>query len=371
MNHLNLSIKPKKHSMFQGNGVEKDGIENYLEKISLNCEKELLFAKKRNKIENDGIIIPSVDNYKELMDYNYNVNQLKIFAKYYKIKISGNKKELVNRIFIYLKLSFFIIKIQKFFRGYLIKKFIRIHGPAFKNKSNCTNNSDFITLEEIKDLHFLQLFSYKDEDHFVYGFDISSLYHLIFKSNKSIKSTLNPYNRNLIPEFVVKDLKSIIRISKIYQIPLILEIEDSSSGLSFEKVIELRCLNLFQTIDSLGNYSDPNWFLSLNRNQILKLIRELVDIWNYRAQLSIEMKVNICPPHGNPFLHLNMHYLQTEPDLLNVKKIVIEVFEKIVNNNADKDSKALGAYYVLGAITLVNNTAASSLPWLFQSFASF
>jgi hypothetical protein len=150
-----------------------------------------------------------------------------------------------------------------------------------------------------------------------------------------------------------------------------LEIEDSSSGLSFEKVIELRCLNLFQTIDSLGNYSDPNWFLSLNRNQILKLIRELVDIWNYRAQLSIEMKVNICPPHGNPFLHLNMHYLQTEPDLLNVKKIIIEVFEKIVNNNADKDSKALGAYYVLGAITLVNNTAASSLPWLFQSFASF
>lgn len=362
---MNLSMKSKKHSLFNG------GIDDYLGKISQNCEKELLFAKKRIKIENNGMNIPTIDNYEEIMNFNYNVNQLKIFAKYYKLKISGNKKELLNRIFIYLKLSFFIIKIQKLFRGNLIRKFIKIHGPAFINKACCTNNSDFITLEDIKDIHFLQFFSYKDEDNFIYGFDISSLYNLLFRSNNPIKNIKNPYNRNLFPEYVVKDLKKIIRISKIYQIPLTLEIEDVSDGLSKEKVIELRCLKLFQTIDSLGNYSDPNWFLSLNRNQILKLIRELVDIWNYRAQLSVEIKFKICPPNGNPFLHLNLYYLQTEPDLLNVKKTVIEVFEKIVNNNADKDSKTLGAYYVLGAITLVNSTAASSLPWLFQSFASF
>ena len=35
------------------------------------------------------------------------------------------------------------------------------------------------------------------------------------------------------------------------------------------------------------------------------------------------------------------------------------------------EHKALGAYYVLGALTIVNETAATSLPWLFQSFSYF
>ena len=45
--------------------------------------------------------------------------------------------------------------------------------------------------------------------------------------------------------------------------------------------------------------------------------------------------------------------------------------EKMVNIGVDKDSKALGAYYVLGALTLVNEEAATSLPWLFQSVNYF
>jgi len=45
--------------------------------------------------------------------------------------------------------------------------------------------------------------------------------------------------------------------------------------------------------------------------------------------------------------------------------------EKFVNNGVDRDSKTLGAYYVLGALTLVNDSAASSLPWLFQSVSYF
>jgi hypothetical protein len=60
-----------------------------------------------------------------------------------------------------------------------------------------------------------------------------------------------------------------------------------------------------------------------------------------------------------------------EHDLLNIKKIILDVLEKFVNNGVDRDSKTLGAYYVLGALTLVNESAASSLPWLFQSVSYF
>ena len=148
-------------------------------------------------------------------------------------------------------------------------------------------------------------------------------------------------------------------------------IKDDAKSVSNEKAIELKAIALFQNIDALGNYSNANWFLSLNRIQIIKFIRDLIDIWNYRAQLTAETKRNICPPNGDPFRSLSVQYINTEPNLWNIKKVVLEVLDKMVNSGTDKDSKTLGAYYVLGALTLVNNEAATSLPWLFQSVNYF
>ena len=36
--------------------------------------------------------------------------------------------------------------------------------------------------------------------------------------------------------------------------------------------------------------------------------KEIEDIWNYRANLSHESKMNICPPYGHPFKSLHLHY---------------------------------------------------------------
>jgi hypothetical protein len=66
-----------------------------------------------------------------------------------------------------------------------------------------------------------------------------------------------------------------------------------------------------------------------------------------------------------------MNYVITEHNLDNVKKTILDVLEKIVNSGVDRDSKSLGAYYVLGALTLVNPDAATNIPWLFQSFSYF
>jgi len=45
--------------------------------------------------------------------------------------------------------------------------------------------------------------------------------------------------------------------------------------------------------------------------------------------------------------------------------------EKFVNSGIDRDSKSLGAYYVLGGLTLVNPSVATALPWLYQSVCYF
>jgi hypothetical protein len=339
--------------------------------IKNKIEKNIPFNKKLIKLENGELIIPTINNYYDITKYNYSLLQLKTIAKFYKLKIIGNKKELLTRIFIFLCLSYHIIKIQKIFRGVLQRNFNFFHGPAYKNKKLCTNNTDFITMEELNDIKLNQFFSYKDNDNFIYGFDMASIYSLIKNNKDSYKNIQNPYNRNLIPNYVIKNIKNIIRLGKILKKEINLEIEDDNCEISDEKNIELRALTLFQNIDALGNYSNPQWFLSLNRIQLLKFMRELIDIWNYRAQLSIEIKQNICPPNGDPFRNLSGTYMYTEQNLNNIKKVILEVLEKLVNNGIDRDSQSLGAYYVLGSLTLVNENAASSLPWLFQSVSYF
>jgi hypothetical protein len=230
-------------------------------------------------------------------------------------------------------------------------------------------------MDDLKDLHYGQFYSFKDNDGRIYGFDMASIYNLIYKNTDTINISkiggINPYNRNKIPTFVMIDLKMIIRTSKILKINISLDFDTDIGNVSNAKTVEMRALTLFQNIDALGNYSSPEWFLTLNRNQLIKFLRELSDIWNYRAQLSNEIKQNICPPNGDPFRNINVSHIINENDVLNIKKIILDVLEKFVNNGVDRDSKTLGAYYVLGALTLVNESAASSLPWLFQSVSYF
>jgi len=342
-------------------------IDEYISNLSLHCDKNKKISKSVLKISDDNIVLPTIQTYDIVLKYNYNINQLKIFAKQYKLKSSGNKKELTDRIYNFLYLSFYITKIQKIFRGFIAKKYITLHGPAYQNRKLCTNNCDFVTMELLEDISLEQFISYKDIDGFIYGFDIGSLYNMITK-HQDIK---NPYNRNDMPPFVFQNIKNMIRLSKLLNINVNLAFEDDTKNVSNEKNIELRALSLFQHIDSLGNYSNPQWFLSLTKIQLIKFMRELIDIWDYRAQLSLEVKYNICPPTGDPFRSINIYYLQSEQNINSIRNIMLEVLEKVVHSGIDRDSKSLGAYYVLGALTLVNNSAANALPWLFQSVNYF
>ena len=345
-----------------------ENIDEYIDIIHSSCVKFIKYEKNILKINDEDLIIPTIHNYHLVTKYNYNIQQLKKIAKIYKLKLSGIKKELIQKIFIFLRLSSFIIKIQKLFRGFIQRRCNYFHGPAFTNRSLCTNNSDFFTMDELSSLPYSQFFSFKDVDGFIYGFDIISLYNLILKSDKT---PTNPYNRNEITKDVIKNIKSLIRLSNILKINIDLVISDVNEEISTQKSLELRCLELFQNIDYLGNYSDPKWFLSLNRNELIKFMRELSDIWNFRAQLSNDIKRSICPPYGDPFRNFTISIVYHHNDIHYVKKYILEVMEKIVTSGIDRDNQSLGAYYVLGALTLVNSYAAESLPWLFQSFSYF
>ena len=342
----------------------------YMDKICLNniinINKDSDTNTKLIKITDENMIIPTFNSYNLLLKYNYNLQQLKIIAKQHKIKLIGTKSNLFTKIYNYLYLSSKIIIIQKIIRGYIHRKYILSHGPALFKRSLCTNAYDFLSMEDINDIPFKQFFSYKDDDDgLIYGFDLLSFYNLIFKYNGITK---NPFNTKPITSNVIENFKKLIILSRLLKIDINTEIRNVYYDVTVKKNIELRTLELFQNIDALGNYSDPQWFLNLNRIQVVKFLRELIDIWNYRAPLTMQTKQEICPPYGNPFSTIGTIYTLNFIETIDeVRKIILTCLEKLVNSGIDKDSKCLGAYYVLGALTLVNDDAATALPWLFQA----
>jgi hypothetical protein len=336
---------------------------DYLKTISDKLEDKMtdLGTIKYSKDETD-LKSPTYSNYTEVLKINYPLVEIKRFASHYKLKTSGTKRDILCRIFTHLHFSLASIKIQLIMRGAVVRQYIAAHGPACKDRSLCTNDTDFMTMEPLSDLKFHYFISYKDDDGFIYGYDMVSLYNLL---EKNIDTSTNPYNRKSFPKLLVSNFNLVLRTAHCLNIVLDLNIE--ADIISPAQSVELRALDLFQRIDALGNYSDPQWFLSLNRNQLAKFTRELHDIFSYRAQLVPEIKRSICPPHGEPFYNVNLHYIHNSPNMTDIRNFVLSVMEKFVNPGINTDSKSLGAYYVLAALTLVNETAAASLPWLYQS----
>ena len=341
-----------------------DNINNYLFYLECNTLKNITISKNIDRI-NEIETIPNINNYEDLLKYNYNVKQLKQIAKEYKLKLTGNKSQLISRIYSYLHLSKLIIKVQKIIRGRIQRKYINSHGPAFKNRSLCVNNFDFLSMDELTTIDDKQFYSFKDDDGFIYGFDILSLYNLINKTDGVVK---NPFNQQPLSPKIIVNFRTLLRLSKLLKIKILTEISDITNDVSPEKSLELRALTLFQNMDALGNYTNVQWFLTLNKKQLIKFVRELVDIWQYRANISNEMKRAICHPTGNPFQTLpNFNVLQTIDNLNDIRKPVLYVMERLVNSGINNDNKCLGAYYVLSALTLVNYDAATSLQWLYEA----
>lgn len=310
--------------------------------------------------------IPSYSDYKSFVKKNYKLLHLKQICKFYKLKRTGNKEELYERIYIFFKKSYSAYLIQKTWYIHLYNKYKSLKGPALLNRSLCVNETDFYTMDMLKEISDVQIFSFY-ENTTLYGCDILSLY-LLIKNNED-NNIKNPYTRNNISNEVIYRMNELIRISYILCKNIKLHI-DNEINITDEQLFKQKVITLFQTIDNLGNYTDPNWLLAIsnNKEQIIIFLRELADIWCYRANLSYIIKQQICPQNGNPFSQCDIDFLGLCNYNINIlKKKLILLIDIFINNGIDTASRCLGANYILCALTLVSNDAANCLPWLYQS----
>jgi hypothetical protein len=386
--------------------------------------------------------IISINNYALLLnnDFDYKVIDLKKMCsdiqreyKYKKMKTTGTKVEMKQNIYNFYNQTFHSIKIQLKFKSHLRRKITLLRGPALKNREICINETDFYTLDPIREIPDAQFYSYEEmcgEKVCCYGFDIASICNLILNDNGVTSvanlnyrlvwtASSNPYNRSTIPHNIILDILKIIKLDRILNSKsnksensknknskknnnnwhemnnggndnIVLDgdagngsgnINGGESGnivitlpqdvLTPQQRYRQNVLHLFQNIDLLGHYSDPDWFLNLTYQQHITFLRELMDIWNYRAELSYNARVSIYPPYGNPFpqhitgwlTHQFYAYLTVE----NIVNINMTIIERLTTTAVQESDRCLGANFVLCALTLVSIPAREALPWLYQS----
>jgi hypothetical protein len=133
--------------------------------------------------------------------------------------------------------------------------------------------------------------------------------------------------------------------------------------------VNARIQELFMEIDQLGNYTQSSWFSELSRRDYVRLYRIVYDIWNFRAQLSNEIKQKICPlfePFMNIFARPIYH---TDISHEEIQFACITIMENMIYSGVDDEYRKLGALHVLSGLTIVSSGARQSLPWLYESIA--
>jgi hypothetical protein len=325
------------------------------------------------------IIILKTTEYEKVKTTKYSLTDLRTLCAHYGIKKSGTKPDLTLRIYTHLRQSHFIVKIQRKFRQYISAKYRLVSGPGYLRVKGCVNDTDFYTFDRLTEIAPHNLFTFRDHDGKIYGFHIASIYNLILNSFPEIT---NPYNRNLLPVKIVQNVYDKLIYGTLLRFRATIKLEDvdnedesddygmDNRALSREKQEELYIVGLFQHINTLGNYSDSEWFTTLQRPEFLRFIRHIHDIWYYRANLSQDMKERICPPHGNPFMLNNISVNLNVVNLLNdseLRTIAVSIISNIVKRGVTREDQCLGAFYVLATLTIVNQNARNALPWLYEA----
>lgn len=230
-----------------------------------------------------------------------------------------------------------IILIQKYCRRYLVQRIIHNQGIAYYNRNICNNEEDFYSYEPKEDIESKYFFSYKDTSNY-WCFDIRSLKKLI-DMNYS-----NPYTIEEIPQTIkVKVLRFIKLLEKDN-----IEINLDNKVIADRKTqVKQKFVDLFAQIEYVGHSCDVKWILDLNSHKLKKLYRELEDIWNYRANLSIDVKKRIIPPDGKLFVMPVSDYCNCNV-LIELQEILVNELTKIMKAPNPSDMNLGFMYFIIG-----------------------
>lgn len=289
------------------------------------------------------------------------INFLKTNDKEFNKIISKKKKE---DLFILLNEQLNIIKkyenntekikiIQENFKNKKKVKNIKLRGEAFTNRKICKNDTDFFSYETINEIDDNYFFSYKDSKGFHWFFDIRSLDKLL-EMNQG-----NPYTREDFPLETILKAKSVINNLKNKKL---FEKVDKTIIRDRKQAIKQKTVDLFSQIENFGYECQINWFLQLNIQKLKKLYRNLEDIWNYRLQITNEVKRNIAPPDGLVF-NIPIPQVLQYTSKKDLQDLILNEVCKFNNAISDPDKKLGYMYFIIG-LGAVDYDCRAAHQWL-------
>jgi len=370
--------------------------------------KETIHKKGSRNIKKKNPIDKKAINYKNYIDNeiilsSYKLPELKSAVKNIRLPVSGKKELLIERLETFFKNTKTAITIQRRFRGWIVRFSIKLRGPALSNRKLCINDTDFVTMEPIREIPHECFYSYKDAKDFMYGFNVVSLMQVL-KGKSKIE---NPYNREKLNGQIIENIKILFGLSCIIypefreenealiqqtylqrrnvRTPVVrnndiighqVVSQPVNTNQVLDRLVTIRAKpmndrinELFMEIDSLGNYTQSVWMSSLDVRQYIRLYRILYEIWNYRSNLSREVKLRICP-YMSPFDGIFPRVIYHNDLTFNqIQNACVTVFENMVYQGIDEDHRKIGTFHALSGLTMVSDNARQAMPWLYESVA--
>lgn len=380
---------------------------NTVMSINNHCNKELTCKKKYKQRINEHELTYSNFIGHKLDVTRYLISDIKKACILCNEKRSGTKQILIGRLLNKYEKITKCIKIQSVFRGFYTRLNLSLRGSGFKEVTICNNNTDFCTLEPLNEIKFPYFFSYKDDAGFIYGFNIISLIS-VYKRNHKI---MNPYNRNIFPSDVLKNVFIIYHSNFVlYNNFKQTHITDFLASLMYlnptqhkkriynnrrirqcrmrrlehnpyynDKIITLnanrrldydaRMREVFIQVFSYDIQCDHSWVISLTPTILSRLYRLLYFQWINHNILE-DTKRKICfltELQGSPFkigTRLSTISNLSEQAL---KEELIYTMENMVFTGFNDEYQKIGAFHLMTALTCVSADARNALPYLYES----
>ena len=253
-----------------------------------------------------------------------------------------------------------IIKLQQFYKKMFILKnkyCTKIQSLYRKynifRRKKCNNLTSCITLDTIYNIPCIYFYVLYDKicDKY-FGFDIRNLNKMI--SNKSI----NPYTNNTLNKDEINNIHKKFNYvqNRKYNIEVI------KAKLNVKQKLRGCVINTFHKIDMLGNYTDIKWFMDLSVHNLHRLYYESLDIFHYRAGLTLANKKKYVP-NGRVFM-TNCAQIYKILDKDKLRYIMINEYNKFLDFNNDVNDKKTSCLWILSALVRVSIDARNALPHL-------
>ena len=134
--------------------------------------------------KNRKMLLTFIDDFPLLKINKYTIKEVKEYGRKFNIIIkSKKKKDIIEECYEKIKKYKYIVKIQRLYNRFFINNFNKTLGPAKFNRSICNNEDDFLTTEKMNEIDYYFFISYKDEDNFIYGFNILSVFISVMPLN--------------------------------------------------------------------------------------------------------------------------------------------------------------------------------------------